>query len=97
MFALKDFLMSGNSFFKKALTYLSALENKSIKSLINEGWISKEEEKRILIILEKLGLVKKKSTNWIIITDKGLNVLSYYENSTEENKVTRILKEIVKM
>jgi hypothetical protein len=88
--------MSDNSFFKKALSYLSALEKGSVNWLINEGWLSEEEEKRMLIILEKLGLVKKKSTNWIIITDKGLNILSYYDNVFEDIKVTKLLEEIVK-
>ena len=89
--------MSDNSFFKKTLSYLSALEKESVNWLINEGWFTKEEAKRMLIILEKLGLVKIKSTNWIVITDKGLNILSYYEHGFEDAKVTRILKEIVKL
>jgi hypothetical protein len=87
--------MSDSSFFKKTLSYLSALEKGSVNWLINEGWLTNEEIKRMLIILEKLSLVQKKSTNWIVITDKGLNILSYYENGFEDLEVMRILEEIV--
>ena len=81
---------------RKTLSYLSALDKGFDNWLINEGWLNNEEVKRMLKILEKLEFVKKKSTNWIVITDKGLNILSYYENGFEELKVTRLLEEIVK-
>jgi hypothetical protein len=94
---LNGLLMSDNSFFKKTLSYLSALEKGSVNWLMEKGWFIDEEVKRMQIILEKLGLVKIKSTNWIVITDKGLNILSYYENSFEEQKVTRIIEKLVKL
>jgi hypothetical protein len=87
--------MSDNSFFKKTISYLSALEKGIVNWLIDEDWFSDEEVKRMQTILEKLGLVKKKSTNWIVITDKGLSILSYYEDSFEELKINRILEKLI--
>jgi hypothetical protein len=89
--------MSDNSFFKKTLSYLSALEKGLVNTLIEGGWFTDEEVRKMQIILEKLGLVKKKSTNWIVITDKGLNILAYYENSSGDLKINRILEKLRKL
>ncbi|MFC1803602.1 hypothetical protein ACFL0D_06515 [Thermoproteota archaeon] len=52
--------MRDYSFFKKTLSYLSALEKGHADKLVKEEWVTKEEVKRIITILEKLFLVKKK-------------------------------------
>ena len=88
--------MRDYSFFKKTLSYLSALEKGHADKLVKEEWVTKEEVKRMITILEKLFLVKKKSTNWISITDKGLNILSYFNNNNDERILVKIIQMLVK-
>lgn len=76
-------LMENYSFFKKTLTVLSMLQSESPEWILNNGWISYEELENIIIILEQLKLVKRKTRNWITITEKGLRILSYFKMKEE--------------
>jgi len=76
-------IMKNYSFFKKTLTILSMLKYESPEWILNNEWITYEELERIIVILEQLKLVKRKNRNWIIITDKGLSILSYFKMKEE--------------
>ena len=67
------------------------LQYESPEWILNNEWITYEELERIIVILEQLKLVKRKARNWIIITEKGLSILSYF-NMKEEYIDPRSLK-----
>jgi hypothetical protein len=75
--------MENYSFFKKTLTILSLLQSESPEWILRHGWLTYEELERIIIILEQLKLVKRKTKDWITITDKGLRILAYFKMKEE--------------
>ena len=75
--------MENYSFFKKTLTILSMLHSESPEWILDNRWLTYEELERIIIILEKLKLVKRKNRNWVTITEKGYRILSYFKMKEE--------------
>ena len=66
--------MSGSSFYNKVISYLAELNRGNHQQLVEGGWLSEQDEQKIIIILVKLGCIEKKVDSYKI-TRKGLNIL----------------------
>lgn len=79
-------VMNGYSLFKKCLSLLHMLEKGYTDRLINEGWLSLEEYEQLLTILERLNLVMPLKDDKLVITLKGLSILSYFDETLDSLK-----------
>ena len=66
--------MNNSLFFNKVISYLAELNKRKQNLLVENGWISPEEENRIIHILHELGCIAYQGVH-IKITKKGLKIL----------------------
>jgi hypothetical protein len=84
--------MKNGHFFNKVMSYLAEMNKGNQNLLVENGWLSVEDEKRILQILVELGCIEYKGED-IKISKKGIKIIlqhkigkiedRYNENTTQ--------------
>ena len=83
------------SFYKNTLSLLKIIEDGSFKWLIDEGWLSKNDVDKMLTVLSKLEFAHKIHEEEAIISNKGLQVLSYFEEDMAAPELENVFDNII--
>ena len=86
--------MTGNSFYKKVICYLAEINKGTQGKLVENGWLCKDEERRIKVILEKLALIEYIEGK-TLVTARGLNILLYYKMGKLDDDYNEEILEIL--
>lgn len=81
-------------FYKNTVSMLEVLSKGSFQWLVDDGWITEEDAKRILLVLQKLNYAKLDSANTIKLSEKGQRAVSSIQEGAGMPEIGQIIKAV---
>ena len=86
--------MNNSLFFNKVMSYLAEMNKRKENLLVENGWLSIEDEKKIIHILSELRCIEYKDDE-IKITKKGYKILLNHKIGKIEDKYNEKTRQLL--